>query len=153
MPLRTIPKIMAKLYIAHTGVEKIMLLVKDAKRYFFVIYSFIYNNLFYKYIIYYIYIIYIYIRLYIDYFSKYPIIHHLSHSTSCESIINKMKDTFFLFGIPAVIFTDNNPQFSAPLFATFANEWTFKNSTSSPHTPSLMVSLKDTFRLLQIYFF
>ena len=61
--------------------------------------------------------------LIVDYFSKYPIIHHLPHSTSCESIINKMKDTFSLFGIPAVIFTENGPQFSAPLFATFATEW------------------------------
>ena len=73
--------------------------------------------------------------LIVDYFSKYPIIHHLPYSTSCASIINKMKDTFSLFGTPAIIFTDNGPQFSAPLFARFSTEWEFKHITSSPYYP------------------
>ena len=161
VPSRAIPKIMSKLHIAHTGVEKMMLLAKDA----------VYWPTMRKDLTNYVDLCTVcqdYARspwrppptdrllptkpwdtiaadlfhlhgknylLIVDYFSKYPIIHHLSNSTSCETIINKIKDTLSLFGIPTILLTDNGPQFSAPLFATFASEWEFKHITSSPHYP------------------
>ena len=55
--------------------------------------------------------------LIVDYFSKYHIIDHLPYSTSSDSIINKMKDTFSLIGTQSIIYTYNGPQLGAPLFA------------------------------------
>ena len=141
--LGAIPKIMSKLYIANTGVEKIMQLANGAVYWpimrkglthhvntcsscqdyarspwrppptdrpipvkpWNTVSADLFNLHGKEYL------------LIVDYFSKYPIIHHLPYSTSCESIINKMNDTFYLFGTPSIIFTDNGPQFSAPLFA------------------------------------
>ena len=73
--------------------------------------------------------------LIVDMFSKYPKVHPLPGSTSCETIIQKFKDTFSLFNAPTTLYTDNGPQFSAPLFSTFATEWEFNHKTSSPHYP------------------
>ena len=36
-----------------------------------------------------------------------------------------MKDTFSLVGTLSIMYTDNGPQYSAPLFAKFATEWEF----------------------------
>ena len=73
--------------------------------------------------------------LIVDYFSKYPVLHHLQNSSTSNTIIEKMKDTFSLFGVPKTLYSDNGPQFLAPIFFQFTKEWEFKHITSSPYYP------------------
>ena len=55
--------------------------------------------------------------LQVNYFSKYPVLHHLPSSLTSNTIIEKMKDTFSIFGVPKILYSDNGPQFSVPIFA------------------------------------
>ena len=68
-----------------------------------------------------------------DYFTKYPIIHQHPYGSSAATVVQKMKQSFSLFGIPTHVFTDNGPQFSAPAFEHFINTWEFTHITSSPY--------------------
>ena len=70
-----------------------------------------------------------------DYFTKYPIIHQLPYGSSAATVVQKMKQSFSLLGIPTHVFTDNGPQFSAPAFEHFSNTWEFTHITSSPYYP------------------
>jgi len=53
-------------------------------------------------------------------------------STSANDIICHLKSNFAKHGIPAEVFTDNRPQFSANLFSTFSQSYGFTHKTSSP---------------------
>ena len=56
-------------------------------------------------------------------------------NTTSESAINHLKWYFSRHGIPEIIISDNDPQFSAAKFSKFAEEWGFTHLTSSPHYP------------------
>lgn len=68
----------------------------------------------------------------IDYFSKYPEVISLQSTTSM-SVINVLKQVFSRHGIPQVVVTGNDVQFTAELFKNFSNSWEFKHITTSPY--------------------
>ena len=70
----------------------------------------------------------------LDYYSRFFEIAPLKNTMS-ESAINHLKSFFSRHGIPEIIISDNDPQFSAAKFSKFAEEWGFTDLTSSPHYP------------------
>ena len=65
------------------------------------------------------------------YYSRYFEVDQLDSTTS-EAVIRKLKKLFSNQGIPETLISDNGPQFSSEQFASFAKEWNFSHSTSSP---------------------
>ena len=76
--------------------------------------------------------------LVIDYFSRYVELSKLSATTS-QDVINQMKSIFARHGIPNEVVSDNGPQFSSKVFHSFAGEYGFVHTTSSPSTLKEMV--------------
>ena len=72
--------------------------------------------------------------LVVDYFSRFPEAVKLMSTTS-KSIINALKSIFSRHGIPAVLISDNGPQFDSTAMKAFASEYSFTHTTSSPHYP------------------
>lgn len=68
----------------------------------------------------------------VDYHSRYPEIASLTSTTSAR-IIDHLHSIFARHGIPAVLRSDNGPQFSSAEFAQFATRAGFRHITSSPH--------------------
>ena len=68
-----------------------------------------------------------------DYFNRYPVVHKLS-STSTKAIVNAVKQTFSIFGVPQEIVSDNGPQFGND-HNNFCSDWGIKHTTSNPHFP------------------
>ena len=69
----------------------------------------------------------------IDYYSKYVELYHLMDKTA-QSIITGLKSIFARHGIPDELVSDNMP-FNSRMFKTFAEEWGFQTTTSSPTYP------------------
>lgn len=69
-----------------------------------------------------------------DYFSNYPEVATLQ-STSSKTVIAYLKTVFARHGVPCEVFSDNGPQFSSSEFASFAEDWGFHHTTSSPNYP------------------
>ena len=72
--------------------------------------------------------------LVVDYFSRFPEVLKLTCTTS-KSIISALKSIFSRHGIPAVLMSDNGPQFDSMTMKAFASEYSFTHTTSSPHYP------------------
>ena len=72
--------------------------------------------------------------LIVDYYSRYVEIERLRNIRSA-TVIKKTKAVFSRHGIPEKVISDNGPCYSSHEFATFAKEWDFKHTTSSPHYP------------------
>ena len=69
--------------------------------------------------------------LVIDYLSNYPEI-ALLFSMSATCVIKHMKSIFARHGIPQIVYSDNGPSYSCKEFQCFAEEYDFKQVTSSP---------------------
>ena len=69
-----------------------------------------------------------------DYYSKYPFVYKMA-STDSYAIINKLKPLFAEQGIPAILRSDNGPQFASYKFRQFAKLLGFRHETSSPYYP------------------
>jgi hypothetical protein len=67
-----------------------------------------------------------------DYTSKYIEIERIPVKSSL-TVVNRIKKIFAHYGIPKELYTDNSPEYTAPSFKHFSNEWDFKHITSSPH--------------------
>ena len=72
--------------------------------------------------------------LIVDYYSRWIEVTRLNKLTSQE-VINHTRSIFARHGIPEIVVSDNGPQYSADLYATFAREYDFEHVTSSPHYP------------------
>ena len=72
--------------------------------------------------------------LVIDFFSRYVELSKLAATTS-QDVINQMKSIFARHGIPNEVVSDNGPQFSSKVFHSFAGEYGFVHTTSSPRYP------------------
>ena len=70
----------------------------------------------------------------VDYYSKYVEVQSLSLTTSA-AVVTSLKAIFSRHGIPATFVSDNGPQFSSEEMRTFAKEYGFKHTTSSPYYP------------------
>ena len=72
--------------------------------------------------------------LIVDYFSRFPEVFKLNSTTS-SSVVSILKSTFARHRVPAILFTDNGPQFSSQDFKRFASAYLFRHVTSSPRYP------------------
>lgn len=70
--------------------------------------------------------------LIIDHYSCWIEIAKLTRLTA-NSVINHTKSIFARHGIPEQVISDKGLQFSAGAYARFAEEYSFKHVTSSPH--------------------
>lgn len=69
----------------------------------------------------------------VDYYSRWIEVCQLYRKTS-SAIISKFKEIFSRFGIPRQLVSDNMP-FGSFEMRSFASEWGFSITTSSPHYP------------------
>ena len=72
--------------------------------------------------------------LLVDYFSTYIEVQKLSLTTS-TSVSTAMKAIFARHGVPAVMVSDNGPQFASREMREFSESYGFSQVTSSPHYP------------------
>ena len=104
----------------------------------------------------------------VDYYSQFVEVRQLK-STSSNAVILQMKEVFSRQGTPCELVTDNGPQFASREFQSFATEWDFRHTTSSPYYPQSnglaenavkivknlirksQQSGQDVYRALQIY--
>ena len=70
----------------------------------------------------------------VDYFSRYPEVSKLNATTS-KSVITTLKSIFARHGVPAVLMSNNGPQFSSQEMKEFAESYSFSHVTSSPQYP------------------
>jgi transposase InsO family protein len=68
----------------------------------------------------------------VDYYSRWIEIKGLISTTS-NAVIKKLKEVFIIHGIPDLVHSDNGPQYVSSEFKSFAANWGFTHSTSSPH--------------------
>lgn len=72
--------------------------------------------------------------LLVDYYSRYIEIRMLENTTSA-TVIHHTKSIFARHGIPAMIISDNGPQYTAKEFQKLTKEWGIKHATTSPYHP------------------
>jgi transposase InsO family protein len=70
----------------------------------------------------------------IDYYSRWIEIKHVK-SLAARHVILRFKQIFSSHGIPDVVRSDNGPPFNSKEFASFAADYGFTHTTSSPHFP------------------
>ncbi|XP_030855818.1 uncharacterized protein K02A2.6-like [Strongylocentrotus purpuratus] len=70
----------------------------------------------------------------VDYYSQFFEVCTMT-STSSKAVINHMKAVFARHGTPCELMSDNGPQFASQEFQSFAKEWAFHHTTSSPYYP------------------
>jgi len=81
-----------------------------------------------------------------DYFSRFPEVIKLTHTTS-TSVISALKSVFSRKnGIPEEIVSDNGPQYASQEFSNFSREYNFQHTTSGPHFPQAMDMWKEPSR-------
>ena len=70
--------------------------------------------------------------VFVDTYSDFIEIVELEDMTS-ETLVKKAKPIFATHGVPAVLISDNGPNFASREFGRFAKEWDFRHITTSPH--------------------
>lgn len=70
----------------------------------------------------------------VDYFSRFFELEKLRKTTT-QDITRELSEMFAHFGAPAIIRSDNGPQFASAEFERFAKEWGSRHVTSSPYYP------------------
>jgi len=72
--------------------------------------------------------------LIVDSYSRFIEVAKLNRTTA-EDVVLHTKSIFARHGIPEVVNSDNGPQYSSGVYATFAREYQFEHITSSPLYP------------------
>ncbi|KAI8519529.1 hypothetical protein Bbelb_027860 [Branchiostoma belcheri] len=83
--------------------------------------------------------------LVVDYYSKFQIVKNL-RSLKASAVTQAVKGIFAEQGIPDEVVCDNGTQFTSEEFKCVSQEYGFKITTSSPHYPRGMDSLRDKCR-------
>ena len=72
--------------------------------------------------------------LIVDYYSRFPILHKLSSTTS-RVLVQEMKAIFAKVGVPNIIVSDGGPQYTSAEFKDFTKHWQIEHRVSSPRNP------------------
>ena len=72
--------------------------------------------------------------LIVDYYSRFPVLHKLSSTTS-RVLIQEMKVIFAELGVPSAIVSERGPQYTATEFQDFTKHWQIEHRLSSPRNP------------------
>ena len=72
--------------------------------------------------------------LIVDYYSRFPILHKLSSTTS-RVLVQEMKAVFAELGVPNVAVSDGGPQYTSAEFKYFMKYWQIEHRVSSPRNP------------------
>lgn len=70
----------------------------------------------------------------VDYYSRFFELKKLKRTTT-ENITQALSQIFARFGAPAIIRSDNGPQFASAQFKAFVKQWGSSHVTSSPYFP------------------
>ena len=81
-----------------------------------------------------------------DYYSRHVEVQKLNATTSA-CVITSLKDIFSHHGIPAVLVSDNGPQFDSKEMKKFGSTYNFQHKTSSLYALSQMVWLREQLKL------
>nr|XP_040576564.1 uncharacterized protein K02A2.6-like [Lepeophtheirus salmonis] len=74
--------------------------------------------------------------VYVDRLSGYPALHYFEHSGCTSRVIKKVIERFFIdYGIPEVLESDGETNFSSREFQEFLSFWGVEWRCSSPHNP------------------
>ena len=65
----------------------------------------------------------------VDYYSNFI---DVMYSTIAQNIVYALKKNFAHFGIPKMVVSDCDPQFTSNCFQSFCKSWCIKHVTSSP---------------------
>ena len=68
----------------------------------------------------------------VDYYSRYTEVAAMTKNKTRSKVVRALKSIFATHGIPEKVHSDNSPPFDSGEYATFANDWGFKITTSSP---------------------
>ena len=71
----------------------------------------------------------------VDYFSRYIEVAAMQKTMKSHEVIRALKAIFARHGIPEEVRSDNGPQYASAEFTSFAKDWGFKHTTSSPYFP------------------
>jgi transposase InsO family protein len=84
-----------------------------------------------------------------DYHSKYPVLTKMT-STKSEMVAKAVSATFSLFGPPAIIVSDNGPQYVGKPFQDMCQRWSIDHhTTSSPRYPRSNGLIERTVRSIK----
>ena len=83
-----------------------------------------------------------------DYFSRFVKVLKLTSTTSV-AVVKCLKALFAVHGIPAVLMSDNGPQFDSTEMKSFAERYKFSHVTSSPHYPKSNGFIERMFRTVK----
>ena len=72
--------------------------------------------------------------LLVDYYSRFPVLHKLSSTTS-KVLVQEMKAVFAELGVPNVIVSDGGPQYTSVGFKDFTKHWQIEHQVSLPRNP------------------
>ena len=86
-----------------------------------------------------------------DYYSDYCELAPLSHSKSAKTIIKHLKHHFSTHGIPVTVQSDNGPPFNSDEFCTFAEEYGFQLTTSSPEYAQSNGKVESAVKIAKTY--
>ena len=62
--------------------------------------------------------------------------------SNANKVVSLLKEMFSEYGIPEVLCSDNDPQYTSALFADFCTAWGISHEASSPHYPQSNGSAK-----------
>ncbi|XP_020555459.2 uncharacterized protein K02A2.6-like [Oryzias latipes] len=88
-----------------------------------------------------------YLLVIIDEYTRYPVV-EIVRSTSANTVIPVMDKVFSLFGIPAVVKTDNGPPFNGDQFSQFATYLGFHHHRTTPLWPQANAAAERFMRTL-----
>ena len=71
----------------------------------------------------------------IDAYSKWPQIHMMEANTTTSSTFEKLQDIFAILGLPEIIVSDNDPQFTAQQFGESCTSREIKHTATPPYHP------------------
>lgn len=97
-----------------------------------------------------------YMLVVVDDYSRYPEV-EIVKSTAASAVVPKLDKTFSTFGVPAIVKTDNDPQFNSYCFADFSAYLGFKHRKVTPYWPKangeverFMRKLKNTIMITNV---